>query len=95
MYEQNLKTALLGRTLRDPEQIGVLVYGSELGFDSSDVHYLNIYQVTLVADDQNVLTDLMVSVIGELISPCSGYETEKLDQFDWQPLLRWCERNLF
>ena len=33
---------------------------------------------------------VLVVVEGDLISPCSGYRMEALDEFDFAPVLQWC-----
>lgn len=94
MFEEKVKQALVGKTMADPERTRIAVFGSDLGFGEGDIHHLRIYQMELACDEAGVLRDLRVSVVGELISPCSGYATEPLDEFDWQPLLDWCVNNL-
>lgn len=94
MFEENLTRALLGRRLSRPLRTSHHIYGSELGFGEGDVHHLRIYQLELTPDSNGALAELRISVVGDLISPCSGYTTERLDEFDWQPLLAWCEEHL-
>ena len=67
-------------------------WGEELGFSGSDVHAQRAYRIYLRYDADLVITDARVVVEGELISPCSGYFPEALDEFDYQTVLDWCMR---
>ena len=94
MFEEKVTQALLGRPLTQPWRTKVNLYGSDLGFGEGDIHHLRIYQLELTTDSEGKLKELWIGVVGELISPCSGYAMESLDEFDWQPLLQWCLANL-
>ena len=94
MFEDRLKEQLLGRVLKNPERRKHSVFGSDLGFGEGDIHHLRIYQLEIACDKAGVLEDIQVGVVGELISPCSGYAMEPLDEFDWQALLNWCNAHL-
>ena len=65
-------------------------WGEELGFPGGDVHAQRAYRIYLRYDADLVITDARVVVEGELISPCSGYFPEALDEFDYQTVLDWC-----
>lgn len=65
-------------------------WGEELGFSGGDVHAQRAYRIYLRYNAGLVITDARVVVEGELISPCSGYFPEALDEFDYQTVLDWC-----
>ena len=66
-------------------------WGEELGFSGGDVHAQRAYRIYLRYNAAGlVITDARVVVEGELISPCSGYFPEALDEFDYQTVLDWC-----
>lgn len=65
-------------------------WGEELGFSGGDVHAQRAYRIYLRYDADLAITDARVVVEGELISPCSGYFPEALDEFDYQTVLDWC-----
>ena len=97
---RRLADALLGRTLRrdampEPHR-GRPMYafwGEELGFGPGDVHQSRAYRVYLDYDENRVITGVDVVVEGELISPCSGWFPEALDEFDYEAVRDWCLRH--
>lgn len=86
-YNDRLISALLGRSC-DQSQLSVM--GEALGFSERDVHATRFYRLFLTRDTANTITDALIKVDGDLISPCSGYFPEMLDEFDFEPFLRWC-----
>ena len=96
-YNQALKNALLGRKLL-PEHMPVIhthrpmfsFWGQEAGIPEGDIHCHRAYRIYLVYNDALTITDVEVVVDGELLSPCSGYAVESLDEFDYKPVLNWC-----
>lgn len=96
-YNDQLAHALEGRRLR-PEFMPEAhrgrpmfsFWGEELGFSGSDVHAQRAYRIYLDYGPETVIRNVQVVVEGELISPCSGYFPEALDQFDYPAVLKWC-----
>lgn len=96
-YNQKLVCALLGRRLC-PEHMPVQhavgpmfsFWGEEAGLSEGDIHRSRAYRIYLDYDEALRITGVSVVVDGELLSPCSGYAPEALDQFDYGPVLRWC-----
>ena len=96
-YNQQLRTALLGRKLKKAYMPTVhrcrpmfSFWGSDVGIHQGDIHHSRAYRIYLTYDEALTITDVEVVVDGELISPCSGYAPEALDQFDFEPVLAWC-----
>ena len=96
-YNNRLRQALIGRRLREDAMPlahrGLPMFsfwGEELGFSGGDVHAQRAYRIYLRYDADLAITDARVVVEGELISPCSGYFPEALDEFDYQTVLDWC-----
>ncbi len=96
-YNNQLCQSLIGRRLREnamPRAHRGLpmfsFWGEELGFSGGDVHAQRAYRIYLRYDAELVITDAHVVVEGELISPCSGYFPEALDEFDYETVLDWC-----
>lgn len=89
-YHIKLADALRGRVLPEgvPDHLSFL--GAEAGIPAGDVHHERLYQFWLDLDGERRVTALAVSVAGALISPCSGYTEEYLDEFDYPPVLAWC-----
>lgn len=90
-YNEQLSSALIGRTSRTPQFSAM---GEALGFPEGDVHATRFYRIFLTLDKQNAIQEVLVKVDGELISPCSGYFPEVLDEFDFYPVLQWCLREI-
>ena len=90
MFEEKVTQALLGRPLTQPWRTKVNLYGSDLGFGEGDIHHLRIYQLALTPDSEGNLKALWIGVVGELISPCSGYFPEVLDEFDHRAVIDHC-----
>lgn len=86
-YNDLLVSTLLGRTSPTPL---LSTMGEALGFPEGDVHATRFYRIFLTRDQENVITHLRVVVDGDLISPCSGYFPEALDEFDYEKVLSWC-----
>lgn len=88
-YNQTLASALSGRFCSCPQ---FSFMGSALGFSEEDVHANRFYTIFLSRDPQHRILDITVKVEGDLISPCSGYFPEVLDEFDFDPVLQYCLR---
>ena len=54
------------------------------------IHATRAYRIYVSYDETLTITDAEVVVDGELISPCSGYWSEALDEFDYPAVLSWC-----
>ena len=96
-YNDKLAHALVGRQLNPafmPEahrgRPMFSFWGEELGFSGGDVHAQRAYRIYLDYGPEKVIDSVQVVVEGELISPCSGYFPEVLDQFDYPAVLKWC-----
>lgn len=92
-YNDQLISALLGRRLlaHSTAQAPVLrTMGDALGFPEGDVHATRFYRVFLTLDDTGCIASARITVDGELISPCSGYFPETLDEFDVRAVTDWC-----
>lgn len=89
-YHIKLADALRGR--RVPEGIGPAFQflGAQAGIPPGDIHHERLYQIWLDLDETRRITAVATAVTGELISPCSGYAQESLDEFDFQSVLDWC-----
>ncbi len=100
-YNNRLRQSLIGRRLREDDMPqahrGLPMFsfwGEELGFSGGDVHAQRAYRIYLRYNADLVITDACVVVEGELISPCSGYFPEALDEFDYQTVLDWCMKKI-
>lgn len=99
-YNEKLVSALLGRKLM-PKHMPrshrgrpmFSLWGEEAGIETGDIHATRAYRIYVTYDDNLTITDADVVVDGELISPCSGYWPEALDEFDYPAILRWCLRH--
>lgn len=96
-YNDKLAHALVGRRLNPAFMPEVhrgrpmfSFWGEELGFSGGDVHAQRAYRIYLDYGPEKVIDSVQVVVEGELISPCSGYFPEVLDQFDYPAVLKWC-----
>lgn len=90
-YNQQLRTALLGRRYHASTRSALISFmGEALGFPESDVHATRFYRIFLTLDDAGIITEVRTVVDGELISPCSGYFPEVLDEFDFEPVKARC-----
>ncbi len=96
-YNRQFVSALVGRRLR-PGQMPqahrgrpmFALWGEDAGLPPGDVHFHRAYRIYLDYDESLTITQAEVVVEGDLISPCSGYMPEALDQFDLEPVLAWC-----
>lgn len=96
-YNEQLRAALLGRRLL-PEYMPRVhssrpmfsFWGSDAGVPEGDIHGSRAYRIYLSYDEALTITGVDVVVDGELLSPCSGYAMEALDEFDYGPVLQWC-----
>ena len=100
-YNQKLRERLLGRRLRAdamPERhYGrpmLSLWGEDAGMTGSDVHSNRAYRIYLDYDETRTILSVDIVIEGELISPCSGYFHEELDEFDYAPILNWCLQHL-
>lgn len=96
-YNQQLVEALRGRRLRpdampQAHALGPMFsfWGSDAGLGSGDIHASRAYRIYVDYGADLTIRDARVVVDGELLSPCSGYAPEALDQFDFGPVLDWC-----
>lgn len=89
-YHIKLADALRGRKLRVGTRSEFQFLGSEAGIPAEDIHHERLYQIWLDLDDERRITAVAVAVTGELISPCSGYAQETLDEFDYRNVLDYC-----
>lgn len=96
-YNKRLAQALLGRQLQPAHMPQshrgrpmFSFWGEELGFHGGDVHAQRAYRIYLSYSPDLTITDVQVVVEGELISPCSGYFPEALDEFDYEAVRDWC-----
>ena len=96
-FNNKLIAALKGRVLKAdalPRAFqGAPMYefwGEDIGFPESDMHSTQAYRIYLEYDADLRITDAWVRIDGEILSPCSGYSQEVLDQFDYKPVLDWC-----
>lgn len=96
-YNKALEQDLLGRKLMENDMPKAhrgrpmfSFWGEQLGFSGGDVHAQRAYRIYLSYDNHLVITGVQVIVEGELISPCSGYFPEALDQFDYEMVRNWC-----
>lgn len=89
-YHIKLAAALRGRKLRSecPEMLAFL--GAQAGIDAGDVHHEWLYQIWFDLDQARRITAVAVAVTGALISPCSGYAQEAMDEFDYPSVLAYC-----
>lgn len=96
-YNELLKQALLGRKLC-PGSMPTAhrcrpmfsFWGSDAGLPEGDIHAHRAYRIYIDYDGALTITGVEVVVDGELLSPCSGYAAEALDQFDFPAVLKWC-----
>ena len=65
-------------------------WGEDAGIPEDDIHSSQAYRIYLDYGDDLIIKDAWVQVDGELLSPCCGYAQEALDQFDYEPVLKWC-----
>lgn len=96
-YNRMLESALIGRRLMEEyppkTHLGSLrfsLWGEEAGLTGSDIHASRVYNIYIQRDDSDIITEARVVIVGELLSPCSGYAYESLDQFDYPHILNWC-----
>lgn len=96
-YNEKLIQALIGRRLRPDAMpkahaLGPMFsfWGSDAGLGAGDIHANRAYRIYVDYGGDLIIRDVRVVVDGELLSPCSGYAPEALDQFDFQPVLAWC-----
>lgn len=96
-YNRMLETALTGRYLMEEypphTHLGsrrFTLWGEEAGLTGSDIHSSRVYNIYIQTDDTGVITEARVVIEGELLSPCSGYAYEALDEFDYPHILAWC-----
>lgn len=65
-------------------------WGEEAGLTGGDIHSSRAYRLYLDYDRELRITDAAFVIEGELISPCSGYTYETLDELDYRAVLNWC-----
>ncbi len=94
VWIERQRRELLGRPmpkhLSDSGEVQLSFMGWAAGFSESDIHCNRLYQLILIPDGDGNIGDVEILVVGELISPCSGYQPETLDEFDFPNVLRWC-----
>lgn len=96
-YNNKLVAALIGRRLRPDEMprchaLGPMFsfWGEDAGMEKGDIHFSRAYRVYVNYDETLCITGAHIVVDGELLSPCSGYAQEALDEFDYPAVLDWC-----
>lgn len=96
-YNEKAVSALLGRKLKEelisparPRSGLISFMGQALGFSEGDVHATRFYRVFLTLGDDRTILDARILVDGDLISPCSGYFPEVLDEFDHRAVIDHC-----
>lgn len=96
-YNETTVSALLGRKLKAeyispalPHSGLISFMGETLGFPEGDVHATRFYRLFLTLDENQVITQVRIVVDGDLISPCSGYFPETLDEFDHEAVIDLC-----
>ena len=99
-WNEKLTEFLVGRRLKadhlPTEHLGrerFSFWGEEAGFSAGDIHCHRAYQIFIEKDDDNVITDAFPVIEGELLSPCSGFAYEELDEFDYPVILQWCQEH--
>lgn len=97
IYNKKLAAALIGRRLRANAPVQtrwgkpmLAFWGEDVGISRDDIHAHRAYRIYLDYEADGIITDVTVVVEGDLISPCSGYRMEALDEFDFAPVLQWC-----
>lgn len=97
IYNKQLAKMLLGRRLLPDDMPQVhssrpmfSFWGGDAGIPEGDIHHSRAYRIYLSYDEALTITAVDVVVDGELLSPCSGYAIESLDEFDYGPVLSWC-----
>lgn len=88
-YNELLAASLLGRSCLSPQ---LSIMGEALGFPEGDIHATRFYRIFFTLTEAGAITQATVKVDGDLISPCSGYFPETLDEFDYPAVLEWCLR---
>lgn len=96
-YNELAGSALLGRKLKEayisparPHSGLISFMGETLGFPEGDVHATRFYRIFLTLDPNRSINEVRIVVDGDLISPCSGYFPEVLDEFDYQAVMAHC-----
>ena len=92
-YNIKLADALRNRVLRADAPATLRFLGAEAGIAPGDIHHERFYELWFELDEARRITALAVRVTGDLISPCSGYALESLDQFDYPTVLEHCLRH--
>lgn len=97
-WNEKLTTFLTGRRLKEDHMPTAHLgrerfsfWGEEAGFSDGDIHAHRAYQIFIDRNEDNVITDAFVVIEGELLSPCSGFAYEELDEFDYPVILKWCQ----
>ena len=96
-YHELLLSALRGRKIHpDYPPIAhrnrpmLSFWGEEAGMVGGDIHAHRAYRLYLDYNDAGIIEDASLVIEGDLISPCSGYWYETLDELDYKPVLDWC-----
>lgn len=69
------------------------LWGEDAGIPAGDIHHHRAYRIYLDYDENRIITDADIVVEGELLSPCSGFSYEQLDEFDYPAIRDWCARH--
>jgi len=96
-YNEMLRTMLIGRKVC-PGHMPVVhrcrpmlsFWGADAGIPTGDIHHNRCYRIYLDYGDDRIITAVDVVVDGELLSPCSGYAYEALDEFDYDTVRDYC-----
>ena len=96
-WNEKLTEFLVGRRLRQDyppsRHLGREMYalwGEDAGIGSGDIHHHRAYRIYIERAGDRI-TDAFPVVEGELLSPCSGFSYEELDEFDYPAIRAWLE----
>ncbi len=97
-WQDKLKQELIGCKMpsawNGKDVFEITIWGSDAGFTPGDIHCDRVYQMAFYPDQSGHIADMVMQVVGELISPCSGYRPETLDEFDYPKIKKWCVNQL-
>ena len=88
-YHILLADALRGRRVSGNAS-ELCFYGSDAGISAGYVYGRRLYQICFDLDAAGRIAATGVCVTGDLISPCSGYAQEYLDEMDYPYVLNYC-----
>ena len=91
-YHIMLANRLRGRRVIDGAN-QLRFFGSDANIPYGDIHRDRFYQVYFDLDGDLSITATAVAVTGDLISPCSGYAQESVDELDYPYVLNYCMKH--